>query len=179
MKIKFLSFRKENLLPIVDESGAVFGKITYNQSIKEKNEYVHPIVRIALIHKGKLFLSAKENIEADNKLCLDYPFERHILYKETIDKTVAKTLEPTGFKFYLTHNCKYLFHYMYRSEKIHRLVYFYFCNLRDDSLLKKLNLSNGKWWIRKQIKENLNTGLFSSLFENEFEFLDSTLLAID
>jgi len=177
--IESFSLRNEKWLPIIDESGTVYGKITHSQSIDKKNEYLHPIIRIALIHKGKLFLSGKENIEANNKPCLDYPFERHVLYKETIDEAVIKTLESNGSKPELNCNCNYLFHYIHRSEEMHRLVYFYICNIRDDSLLEKLNLSTGKWWMRKQIKENLNTGLFSAFFENEFEFLDSTVLAID
>ena len=177
--IRTLLLRNEKWLPIINESGTVSGKITYSQSINKKNEYLHPIVRIALIHNGKLFLNEKENIEANNKPCLDYPFERHVLYKETIEEAVVKTLESNGSKPALNHNCNYLFHYIHRSEKIHRLVYFYVCHIHDDSLLKELNLSNGKWWLRKQIKENLNTGLFSAFFENEFEFLDSTVLAIN
>ena len=177
--IRSLLLRNEKWLPIITESGTVSGKITYSQSINKKNEYLHPIVRIALIHEGKLFLSEKENIEANNKLCLDYLFERHILYKETIDEAVAKTLESNGSEPELNCNCNYLFHYIHRSEEIHRLVYFYVCHIHDDSLLEKLNLNTGKWWMCKQIKENLNTGLFSALFENEFEFLDSTILAID
>jgi len=176
---KSLLLHNEKWLPIIDESGTVHGKITYSQSINRKNAYLHPIVRIALIHKGRLFLNEKENMEANNKLCLDYPLERHVLYKETLDEAVTKTLESKGYNSELNCRCNYLFHYIHRSEKINRLVYFYICHIHDDSLLKKINLSTGKWWMRKQIKENLNTGLFSDFFEEEFEFLDSTVLAIE
>lgn len=173
--IKSLSLRNEKWLPIIDESGTVSGKITYSQSINKKREYLLPIVRIALIHNGKLFLSEKKNIEANNKLCLDYPFERPVLYKETVDETAVKTIKSTD----LIHNCNYLFHYTHHSEKTHLLIYFYVCHIHDDSLLEKLNLNNGKWWTRKQIKESLNTSLFSAFFKDEFEFLDSTVLAVD
>ena len=137
--MRSLLLRNEKWLPIINESGTVSGKITYNQSINKNNEYLHPIVRIALIHKGKLFLNTKENIEANNNPCLDYPFERHILYKETIDEAVMKTLESNGSKPELNCNCNYLFHYIHHSEKIHRLVYFYVCHIHDDSLLEKIN----------------------------------------
>jgi hypothetical protein len=177
--IKSLLLRNEKWLPVIDESGTVYGKIAYSQSIGKKNEYLHPIVRIALIHKGKLFLCGKENIETNDKSCLDYPFERHVLYKETVDEALTKTLELNGSEPDMNGNCNYLFHYIHRSEEMQRLVYFYVCNIRDNSLLEKLNLNNGKWWTCKQIKENLKTGLFSAFFENEFEFLNSTVLTVD
>ncbi|GHT63364.1 hypothetical protein AGMMS50239_19160 [Bacteroidia bacterium] len=167
----------EKWLPIIDESGKVYGKIAYSQSMQMKNQYLHPIVRIALVHNGKIFLREKENGEANDKSCLDYPFERSVFYKETIDKAVTKTFQSNGSKTDI--NCNYLFRYVHRNEEMHRMVYFYVCNIREDSLLEKINQSNGKWWTSKQIKENLKTGLFSDFFENEFEFLDSTVLAID
>ncbi|MDR2692417.1 MAG: hypothetical protein LBB73_09075, partial [Dysgonamonadaceae bacterium] len=74
--------RDEKWLPIINKSGIVYGKIAYSQSIQMKSQYLHPIVRIALIHNGKIFLREKESLEANNKSYLDYPFERHVLYKE-------------------------------------------------------------------------------------------------
>jgi len=178
MNIKSLLLRNEKWLPVINESGTVSGKITYNQSNNKKNEYLLPIIRIALIHNGKLFLCEKKNIGTNDKPLLDYPFERHIFYKETVDEAVVKTFESIGSKSDLIRHCNYLFHYIFHSEKIRRLVYFYICNIHEDSLLKKINLSNGKWWTPQQIRENLNTNLFSPFFENEFEFLDSTVLAV-
>ena len=176
--IKALYFHNKKWLPIIDESGTVSGKINYNQSINNKNEYLLPIIRIALIHNKKLFLVEKKNIEADNKPCLDYPFERLVFHKETIEEAVEKTIKSTHSKSDLNHNCIYLFHYIHQSEKIRRLVFFYVCHIHDDSLLKKINLNNGKWWTREQIKENLNTNLFSAFLKDEFQFLDSTVLAV-
>lgn len=169
----------EKWLPVIDESGTVYGKIAYSQSIRMKNEYLHPIVRIALICKGKLFLCGKENIEMSRPSCLDYPFQRYVLYRETVDEAAVKTFESNDSKQDLNGCYNYFFHYIHRSKELYRMVYFYVCNVRDDSLLKKINLSNGKWWTCKQIKENLKTGLFSDFFENEFEFLHSTILSID
>ncbi|MDR2622827.1 MAG: hypothetical protein LBC48_09700 [Dysgonamonadaceae bacterium] len=167
----------EKWLPIINESGTVYGKIAYSQSLQMKNKYLHPIIRIALIHNGKIFLREKENTKENDKPCLDYPFERYIFYKETVDKAVIKTLQANGSKPDV--NCNYLFHYIHRSKEIQRIVYLYICNIRNNSLLEKINQNGGKWWTSKQIKDNLNTGLFSVFFENEFEFLESTVLAFD
>lgn len=178
-KIKSLLLRNEKWLPIINESGTVYGKITYSQSISKKNKYLHPIVRIALIHNGKIFLSEKKNIVTNIKTYLDYPFQRHVFYKESLEDALTKTFESIESESDLNRNCAYLFHYIHHSEKINRLVYFYLCPIHDDSLLKKINTSNGEWWNSRQIKENLNTGLFSPFFENEFKFLDSTVLTFD
>jgi hypothetical protein len=163
--------RKEKFLPVVDELGTVHGKIAY--SLSKDNKYMHPVIRIILVYKGRLFLKEQQSDEL-NTQCIDYPFERYMRYGETLEEAALETLKEGGADKSLPHH--YIFHHVHRDESTNRLIYLYICNIQDENLLQKLNLSNGKWWMSKQIIDNLHTGLFSNSFEKEFEFVNKTVL---
>jgi hypothetical protein len=167
-------FKKEIWLPVVNKSGKVSGKIAYSLSKVSKNAFRHPVVRIALIHKGKIFLKRRPFSAINDVHKIDYPFERYLRFNESLDEAVKKTLLEQGAKEELPY--RYLFKYRYSTEKTNRLVYFYICNIRDENLLNKIDLSHGHWWTSDGIKENLYEGFFSEFFENEFEFLSNTIL---
>jgi hypothetical protein len=167
-------FNKEIWLPIVNKSGKVSGKVAYSFSKISKNAFRHPVVRIALIHKGKLFLKRRPFSAMNDAHKIDYPFERYLRFNESVDEAVRKTLLEQGAKEGLPYH--YLFKYRYNTEKTSRLVYFYICNIRDEELLNKIDLSDGHWWTSDGVKENLGEGFFSEFFENEFEFLSNTVL---
>jgi hypothetical protein len=162
--------RTEEWLPIVDESGAVHGKVALSVSLHE-DTYLHPIIRIVLIHKGMLFLKPKTNESG----LLDYPFERYLRFQETLEDGVREAFITNGETADLP--ARFMFRYVYKETN--RMVYLYACNITDEEALNTLHLEEGKWWTGKQIEDNLNTGLFSSYFEKEYEFLSTTILMAD
>jgi hypothetical protein len=163
--------RKEKFLPVVDESGTVHGKIAY--SLSKDNKYMHPVIRIILVYKGRLFLKERNSDIIDSQ-CIDYPFERYMRYGETLEEAALETLKEGGADKSLPHH--YIFRHIHRDESANRLIYLYISNIQDEESLQKIDLSNGKWWMSKQIIDNLHTGLFSDHFEKEFEFVNKTVL---
>jgi hypothetical protein len=162
--------RQEEWLPIVDESGSVHGKIAMSVS-HNNDKYLHPIIRIALIHKGMLFLKQQTNESRQ----LDYPFKRYLRFRETLEEGVKEAFIKNGGTADLS--ARFVFRYIY--PETNRLVYLYACNIPDEKTINDLHLEEGKWWTSKQIDDNLNTGLFSSYFEKEYEFLNTTILMAD
>jgi hypothetical protein len=57
------------------------------------------------------------------------------------------------------------------------MIYLYICNIAHETQLGQNFLNGGKWWTPKQISENLSSGIFSNLFENEYNLVSSTVLA--
>ena len=166
----------EEWLPIVNEKGEVRGRVTLSQSNELGNKYLHPLIRVALVHNGMLFLVRKPSPFAGEPQSLDYPFESLLKYKESLDKGVERTLrlcEESALSY------SYLFRYLYKSDKRNSLVFLYVSNVFDEEQAKQLRLGEGKWWMSKQIEENLNTGLFSDCFEKEYEFLKETIIMAD
>jgi hypothetical protein len=166
----------EEWLPVVDETGTVHGKIALSISQSSGNKYLHPVVRIALIHKGMLFLKERASFDSEDIPELDYPFEVYLKYRESLEAGVLRALEENGGGKDLP--SRFVFRYVFKNIKTHRLVYLYIANIHDTTPLQ-LQLGKGKWWTKKQIEENLGKGFFSNCFEKEYEFLSNTVLQAD
>ncbi|MDR0866497.1 MAG: hypothetical protein LBO74_16425 [Candidatus Symbiothrix sp.] len=167
----------EEWLPIVNESGAVRGKVALSVSQTVADKYLHPVVRIVLIHKGMLFLKKKPDATDQGRWHLDYPFERHLRFKETLDEGVKEAFVENGGSPDLPYS--FIFRYVYKKANTNRLIYLYACNIPDEKIIDGMNLGEGKWWTGKQIDENLGTELFSTYFEKEYELLNTTVLMAD
>ena len=165
-------FRNENWLPIVNESGGVRGRIAESVSKEMGNKHLHPIVRIALIYKGRLYLQNRTDEEV-----LDYPFESDIVFGETLDSAVDRSFTKKGENKDLPSH--FIFRYVMKNKKVNRLVYLYNCLIKDEKIAQSLRLKSGKWWTVRQIEENLNAGVFSEYFEKEYELLNKTVLLAD
>ncbi len=166
--------RTEKWLPIVSENGNVVGKIAYSVSISSQKQYLHPIVRIALIHNNLLFLSkanSDNKIESDK---LDFPFENFVKYGHTLDETVNQILqEEAGLK---NLSGKFVFKHICKKTSMHRLIHVYVVQIPNHQQVKTTNFKNGKWWTEKHIEENLHKDIFSECFEMEYEVLKNTIL---
>jgi hypothetical protein len=163
----------EEWLPVVDETGTVHGKVALSISQSSGNKYLHPVIRIALIHKGMLFLKEKKSSNLGEIPELDYPFETYLKYRETLEEGITRVFkENVGTKDLPS---RFVFRYVFKNIKTNRLIYLYVSNIYETTLLQ-LQLGKGKWWTRKQIEENLSKGFFSGCFEKEYELLSNTIL---
>jgi hypothetical protein len=74
-----LNLRKEQWLPVLQDK-KVIGRIAYSASLGSKKKYCHPVVRIAVVYGGMLYLvkcKAKEIVSSE---LLDYPFFGYVLF---------------------------------------------------------------------------------------------------
>ncbi|MDR0505238.1 MAG: hypothetical protein LBH32_00235 [Dysgonamonadaceae bacterium] len=166
----------EKWLPVVDETGMVHGKVAQSISQSSGNKYLHPVIRIALIRKGMLYLKERPVFASNSIRELDYPFETYLKYKETLDEGVTRIFEENGGSSDLP--LQYIFRYVFKNIKTNRLIYLYVCNIQDSNT-SNLKLGKGKWWTMKQIEENLGKGFFSDYFEKEYELLGNIILKAD
>ena len=164
----------EKWLPIVSENGNVVGKVTQNISRSSEKKFLHPVVRIVLIHENLLYLSKRNsNIKVEPGK-LDFPLESLIGYGQNLDETVNQILqEKTGIgnlsgKFLFKHICKEL--------SMHGLIYLYTVRIPLSQQAEAIKFKGGKWWTQKHIEENLNKGVFSKCFEMEYGVLQNTIL---
>jgi len=179
--VRFHQLRKqladEEWLPIVNESGAVQGKIAWSVSKNLGNKYLHPLIRIAVIHKGMVYLKERPMYFISQKGKLDYPFETYLRFHETLNESVERTYRKAGIMDEVP--TRFIFRYVSDSIETNRLIYLYACVINKDRDIRDLHLEGGKFWTSKQIEENINTGLFSDYFEKEYELLNNTVLLAD
>ncbi len=165
---------KEEWLPVVTESGEVTGKVAKSITKDLKNRFMHPVVRVALIYRGKIYLREREASRLLNPGLLDYPFEKYMQYEHDIDDSVHNSISRECGNKQIP--LRFLLKYTFENDVTKRLIFLYVADIKDEELFNSLHLSGGKLWTEAQIEDNMGTGLFSECFELEFEYLKNTVL---
>lgn len=169
--------RKEEWLPIVNERGEVTGKIAKSVSTQMTNKFLHPVVRVALVCNGKLFLQHRPSNDILDPGSLDHPFEKYMLFNHEINLAVRNSIVQTlGTE--LPFN--FLLKYTFENEKTKRLIFLFVSRINDEHDTEVLGNLKGKFWSIKQIDEDFgDDSKFSECFQLEYEYLKNTVLSID
>ena len=168
------SLRKEMWVPVLNDNGKVIGCIARSVSRSLPKKYYHPIVRIAVVYNGMLYLVRRSKDEFVSPDTMDYPFHTYVLFRHSIDSTVKEAIGSLAQDKLIVPRC--LIRYTFENEKVKHLVSLYVICLRTEEQLNQCKRRSGKLWTAKQIEENLNSGVFSEYFEKEFAYLQNTIL---
>ena len=166
--------RKEMWIPVLDDKSKVVGCIARSVSRSVSRKYFHPIVRIAVIYKGMLYLTQRGKDEFVSPNTQDYPFYNYVLFRHSIKSTVKETLGLLSKDRSL--EPRFLIRYTFEDEKVKHLVSLYVICLQTEEQLNLCKQRVGKLWTTKQIQENLKSKVFSEYFEIEFSYLQNTIL---
>ncbi|WP_455621503.1 hypothetical protein [Parabacteroides sp.] len=168
------SLKKEMWVPVLNDKGKVIGCIARSVSRSLPKKYYHPIVRIAVVYNGMLYLIRRSKDEFVSPDTMDYPFHTYVLFRHSIDSTVKEAIGSLAQDKSIAPRC--LIRYTFENEKVKHLVSLYVICLRTEEQLNQCKRRSGKLWTAKQIEENLNSGVFSEYFEKEFAYLQNTIL---
>lgn len=168
------SLKKEMWLPVLDDHGKVIGCMARSVSRTTSKKYYHPVVRIAVIYNGMLYLVKRNKKDYISPDTLDYPFQRYVIYRHTIDTTVKEVLGALTEEKHS--EPRFMIRYTYENDKVkHQVSLFVLC-LRTEEQFNKYRHFGGKLWTGKQIDENLGKGVYSGYFEEEYPYLKNTIL---
>lgn len=165
---------KEEWLPVVTESGDVTGRVAKSFTKDMKNKFMHPVVRVALIYKGRIYLKERDQSRLLNPGMLDYPFEKYMQYNHEIDVSVHNSIARACGNSQIP--LRFLLKYTFENDSTKRLIFLYVSDIDDEELFNSLTLMGGKLWTERQIEDNMGHNLFSECFELEFEYLKNTVL---
>ena len=168
--------KKEMWLPVLNDKGSVIGCIAYSVSRLLPKKYYHPIVRIALVHKGMLYLAKRNEYAYVSASMIDYPFYRYVLFRQSIEAAAQEAVE--GLKTLVGKiQPRLLIRYTFENERVkHKVSLFVIC-IQDEQVIEQYKqVQDGKLWSIQQIEENLGKGIFSVYFEREFSYLKNTIL---
>lgn len=168
------SLRKEMWLPVLNDGGKVIGCIARSVSRSLPKKYYHPVVRVAVIYQGMLYLVTRGKKAFVSPDTIDYPFHSYVLFRHSIESTVRESVGELAGQQDV--NPRFLIRYTFENEKVKHLVSLYVICLRTEDQLSQCKRAGGKLWTAKQIEENLHTGVFSEYFEQEFSYLQNTIL---
>ncbi len=161
-------------IPIVNTKGDVTGKAIASEAINRKNDYINPVIRIAVASHSMLFLLPRSKYCFFEKGKIDLLMEGYLIYGETLEQGAHRILRqtlPTAPPERLYFNLMYHF----ENEATNRLVYLFTLDLDDDSILCNKHFKGGKLWTFQQIKHNLGRNFFSSCLEYESEHLEAII----
>lgn len=168
------SLRKEMWLPVLNDGGKVIGCIARSVSRTLPKKYYHPIIRVAVIYDGMLYLMKRGKDAFVSPETIDYPFHEYVLFRHSIESTVRESIGELSDQNGVVP--RFLIRYTFENEKVKHLVSLYVVCLRTEEQLNQCKKVGGKLWTTKQIEENLGSGVFSEYFEQEFSYLQNTIL---
>ena len=148
------SLKKEMWVPVLNDNGKVIGCIARSVSRSLPKKYYHPIVRIAVVYNGMLYLVRRSKDEFVSPDTMDYPFHNYVLFRHSIDSTVKETLGSLAQDKSIAP--RFLIRYTFENEKVKHLVSLYVICLRTEEQLNQCKRRSGKLWTAKQIEENLS-----------------------
>lgn len=128
------------------------------------------MVRVAVFYQGMIYLKERPSTDFYEPGRLDIPIEFYYSISQPLKTFVNSQLK--AFKRHDNVEVRHSIRYMYHDDRISRNIYLYFMYLENE---RDLNLTGGKLWTLKQIEQNVNKGVFSSLFENELEHYKMTI----
>jgi hypothetical protein len=179
VRIHLLSRRLNNeiWLPVLNDNGNVVGRVARQIAVKSSTKYFYPIVRVAIVYKGMLYLVNKKPEMLDATQAVDYPFCSYVIFKHTIESTVRQL--TAGVKSKKDALPRFQLRYTFENDQVKHQVNLFVLRLDNENEFNRVKSPDGKLWTVAQIKENLGTGLFSDHFEEEFEYLENTVLFAD
>lgn len=165
---------KERYLPIIDAGSRVIGHIALSEMETFDKKFQHPIVRILFKHGNQLYLRDRPKTWGFEVGKADLPVEDFIDYGENMEDAVKRLMQSVFGKTKLE-PC-FMLKYSFENRARKSLNYLYVIEVSEGKLNHLKSLKGGKWWIESQIVENLGKKYFSSAFESEFEYIQSTVL---
>lgn len=178
IRLKILSgtLRKETWLPVLNEQGQVVGRIAQSISMRlSGGRFRHPVVRVAVLYDGKVYLTKRGKEERVCPEMLDFPIRFFIPYKKTVEQALKERIDSlfNGVELYP----RFLIRYSDEDENAKVLVSLHVLNIQTEEQFQQLKKQmDGKLWTVKQIEEELGGNLFSKYFLHEFPYLQSTVL---
>lgn len=161
-------------VPIVNAQGDIIGRVPATEIFNRNNRHLHPVIRIAVVSHGMLFLAPRSPQSLFEKGKTDLLMETYLTCGETLEQAVQKLLKQT-FPILPLSTLHFSYMYPFQGEEDNRLVYLFTLDLDDDSILSSKAFRIGKLWTLRQMKHNLGQGFFSSYLEHELGQLPSAI----
>ena len=175
LRLFLLLYQLENetWLPVLSDEGRVIGRIASSVSKSVPKKYYHPVLRVMIVCDGKLFLTRRDFRAYVSPGKWDTPLYCHIKFRQTIEDSLYSLAANLMDKYSIVPHL--LVRYIRETEKVKHQVSLYMVNVTN-SQLADLNISNGKLWTFGQIKSDIENGIFSEYFNEEYSYLSNTIM---
>ena len=158
----------EEIFPIVDEEGNTIGEAPRSVCHDGKSMLLHPVVHLHLFNtKGELFLQKRSQTKDIQPGKWDTSVGGHVDLREKIETALLREaheeLGLTGFE------PVFLGRYVWKSSREKELVNSYSTNSDTPPAINKDEITEGRFWSVREIKDSLGKEIFTPNFEHEFK----------
>ena len=161
-------------LPVLDINLNISEYVTVEESLRAGKTYLHPHVRVIVMCGDKIYLQKSDNPDTVSEAAVDTPFSCDMKYKETIDSCIDQML--LGFSVFPHRDVQALLKTRFENDKLRRVVYLNVLKVEKEEEIDRIPGLKGVFWTAGQIEDNLKEQIFSTCFEEEYEFLKNTIL---
>lgn len=157
-------------VPIVNKQGGVLGKKMAVEAINYKNEYINPVIRIAAISNGLVYLCRRSQNCIIDQGKMDIPMECYLRYEETLEQGAERLIKNA---FPKVKGVEPFFNIMYHfeNEYTNRLIYLFILDTDNPELLQNMRFKEGRMWTLEEIDAQLDKNVFSECFKHEYGHL--------
>lgn len=165
---------KTTYLPIVNEQGDVIGKTNTWKLPNSKEIILLPVIRIAIVAQGMLYLRQRPTLDQLSPDKLDLPIEGYLLFGESLEEGVKRLIKQS-MPHISAHNIHFSLKHPFIEEGARQLIYLFLIDIENVSFLEVERHKSGKFWTLSQLDHNLKQHLFSRCFEYEYECLKEVI----
>lgn len=156
---------EKELLPLVDESGAVVGSASRGEC-HGGAKLLHPVVHLHVFDRsGRLYLQRRPQWKDIQPGRWDTAVGGHVDYGESVaDALLREAREELGltdFKY------EHMISYVFESERERELINAYRATI-DFEPAPSAETAGGRFWSFEEIHDTLGKGVFTPNFEKEF-----------
>lgn len=169
-------FQKEEWLPIINDDGKVIGKVARHISYQEHTKFLHPHLRVLIFNQGRLFIRTSPADNIVSRGLRDTSYSHDLFYSETFTSATQELNERIGLTGET--RARFFTRYLYQDNHINRIIFLYTLIVTDEEAQSLRYFRKGKFWNENEIELNLGKGVFSSVFEEEYELLRDTVFPV-
>jgi isopentenyldiphosphate isomerase/intracellular septation protein A len=163
----------EEIFDLVNPEGKVIGKAP-RSAVHGNPQLLHPVVHIHVFNKnGQLFLQKRAKSKEVQPNKWDTSVGGHVQSGESVENALIREAEEElGIK-----NAQYqpLYRYVMKNEFESELVHTFRTRHNGPFKINKEEITFGRFWKIKEIKNNLRKEIFTPNFEQEFKLLERIL----
>lgn len=164
----------EEIFPLVDENGKVIGQAPRSKC-HDGSKLLHPVIHLHVFNtNGELFLQKRSATKDVQPNKWDSSVAGHIDLDETPETAALREAsEELGLSGLDLH---YITKYIIETDRERELSYCYYTVYNGNFILNSEELADGRFWAIEDIRNKLESGIFTTNFELDFKnFLNNGL----
>lgn len=156
----------KELFPIVDESGNIIGSVSRKEA-HSGSMILHPVVHLHVFDiNGNIYLQKRPIWKDIQPGKWDTACGGHIDLGENVEAALKREAkEELGLYDF---DVKLLGSYIFESSCERELIYVHTTIYKKEIIPNINELANGRFWSKVEIRNNMNKGVFTPNFENEY-----------